>query len=304
MPNETSSNLKYRSVGKVSDWTNQLETIIHWLETKKINANVSRYSRYKEYITQFSTLSIERNKIIVPAELDALYKDANNALREIVQINLVYNAFKHEENKNFEERLKKIVIGKDFYEGEPQDQGRDFLYELAIAALYKNNGYEIEFESDTNTDVIAKKDHTLYIECKRLKSINNYEKNYEKACKQLKGIENASKSDAKLVYIDVYNCISEKISPYVYSGIIELNNEIRRVMCNEFEMPCIKKTTKLLKAYKDYVDGIVFTSMGVYAICFFNSIEMELYCMQDLHVHEDISNEKYAIVFDSLNGGI
>lgn len=103
------------------------------------------------------------------------------------------------------------------------DNSRDFMYELLIAAYFKSKGFRIEFND--MADVVAfKNSDTLYIECKRLTSPNSLEKNLKKAEKQL-----ASRTDKNaygLVFIDIANCILDKINIYEYSNIYEMTKKV------------------------------------------------------------------------------
>lgn len=201
-------------VGKAGLWINRIPEIIKWMEEKGISAGVSRYSRYEDYIRDFSPNPSKRiapGKILLPTDLEELFRKANLALLEIVQIIWVYDSFREENSKGFRDRLKKAVSGQDFYTYGVQDNGRDFLYELLIASWFQKKGYKIDF--DLLTDVVATKNDTkFYIECKRLRTAKKYEERYKDGCKQLKLVE---ESDAyKLVFVDIYNCISDHVPPY------------------------------------------------------------------------------------------
>lgn len=171
-----------------SYFMNKLDEVLAWLESKGLRAHLSRYSKYKSYIDDFYKNG-DPNDL---SDLEQKFKKLNDAVQECIQIVQVYDTFKNEKSDGFEDRLKKIVAGADFYNPENKaDQPRDFLYELLVASWFKKWGYDIDF--DKITDVVATKNSiTVYVECKRIKSINGLEGNFRKACKQLSKVDDTT----------------------------------------------------------------------------------------------------------------
>ena len=258
--------IEHNHIGAVGNQVIEINDIISWLEDRGHKAGVSRYSRYLDYIKDFQ-LKPDKDgemKILLPSDLEELYKKADKAILEIMQLKWVYKAFKNIESRGFDDRLDKIVSGKDFYTGGSQDSARDFLYELVVAAWLANKGYVIDFDSPDNTDVVGKRDNTdIYIECKRLKSVNKYEENYRKGCKQLKKISGCD-SAIKLVYVDIYNCISDQLKPYEYTDITDIEKTVRCAMRVGFISENQKLTDKI-QTDQD-VDGVVFTSISNFGV--------------------------------------
>lgn len=297
------SKTTYKKAGKVGNLANRIDGVIEWLKDKDIKAGVSRYSRYKQHILDFSVES-EKNKgkILLMSDLEEMYEKSAESIREIYQIVAVYDAFRDEENKSFDERLKKIIDGKDFYGGNENDQGRDFLYELVIAAWYKQKGFDIVFESENLTDVIARNEVSdIYIECKRLKSSKGYEANYKKACKQLGKVEN--KDAIKLVYIDIYNCLKSHMVPYEYLNFMDINHYIKQYSNSEFKIPNAHVTNKILKEYNDTVDGVVFTAVGIFGVSNVSGIETDIYIGSDVIIEDSVSEERFEMIKRVLSSG-
>lgn len=300
MVTQNSSNITdYKKKGKVGDLANRIDEVLNWLKEKGIKANTTRYSKYKQHIQNFSADAPlkkgEEKKITLISDFAALYEKSAESIREIYQIVCVYDAFKDENNRDFIDRLQKVVSGKEFYSGEPNDQGRDFLYELVIAAWYKMRGYEIIFDSETQTDVVANKNGTeIYIECKRLKSVNGYEDNFKKGCKQLQKVKDDTA--IKLVYIDIYNCLKSTWVPYEYQNIIEIGTYAKELEKSEFYEPNFHTTERVRNQYKDYVDGVVYTTMGTFGLSNIFGIEIEVYSGINLIASPGISNERFELI--------
>lgn len=294
--------LSYEPLGKIGKQVGEIDDIIKWLDSYGLRAGVSRYSRYKEYIAAFQLQAEseeERKKILLPSDLEDRYVKSDSALKEIAQIKFVYMAFKNEKSEGFIERIRKVVSGKDFYTGEEGDQARDFLYELVVASWYKNAGYEIDFDYAKKTDVVAKGNNNLYIECKRLKSTNGFEKNYRKACKQLMQVQRGD-NEISLVYVDVYNCISSIVPRYEYKNIAHIKDTVDRAMKSGFEKDNLTIINRLLNEYKENVDGIVFTTVGNYAINTPLKMEIELYIGQNVYLYKDISDDRFRLITNVL----
>lgn len=232
----------------------QLDDVFKWIKDKNLKVDLSRYSRYKGYIDDFYDMGNSKDILILKPKFERL----NEAAQECFQIVQVYEAFKDVKSNNFDERIKRIVAGQDFYNSaNAEDQPRDFLYELLVATWFKESGYEIDF--DQLTDVVAIKDNkTVYIECKRIKSNRGLEKNFRKACKQLKRIDKTENTYG-LVFIDVYNCVADKLKDYEYNDILEINKEVKRVMAEHFGKPNYDLINRVLDEYVDNIMGVVIT---------------------------------------------
>ena len=242
------------NLAHTESFMSKLDDVFKWIKDKSVKVDLSRYSKYKGYIDDFYNKDTLKEKL----SLESKFAHLNEAAQECIQIVQVYEAFKDVKGNSFDERIKKIVAGQDFYNStNKEDQPRDFLYELLVAARFKEFGYEIDFEQ--LTDVVAKKNNkTIYIECKRIKSDNRLEKNFSKACKQLKQIDKKENTYG-LVFIDVYNCFADKLKDYEYNDIFEINKEVESVMAEHFGKPNSRLINKILDENIDNTLGVVFT---------------------------------------------
>lgn len=239
-----------------SYFMDKLDEVLEWLESKGLRAHLSRYSKYKSYIDDFYKNS-DPNDLY---DLEQKFKKLNDAVQECIQIVQVYNTFKNENSDGFEDRLKKIISGADFYNPENKaDQPRDFLYELLVASWFKKWGYGIDF--DKITDVVATKNSiTVYVECKRIKSINGLEENFRKACKQLSKVDDTTEHYG-LVFIDIYHCLADRIRDYEYSNILNMRKELNDILENNFRKQNSDLIERILTKNLDYTLGVVFTTI-------------------------------------------
>lgn len=271
----------------------KLSEVITWLTQRGVRAEVSRYSRYLDYIGNVSLKPKNPKEIIDPTKV---FDDGNTSLKEIIEIVFIYEAFKDIKSEGLDQRLKKIVDGKDFYEDGDQDQPRDFLYELLISVWFQDLGYTIDF--DKETDVVAKKgDIIVYGECKRIKSINGYEKNYRKACKQLSKIDIESDKTYRFVFIDVWNCFSKQIKTYEYDNVISMETYVKSGYQKYF-LESIKTTLETVSnEYKDVIDGFAFT----YNCCLWLYNVTPQYLKQmDFTLNPGMSDEKFDFIRNNV----
>ena len=234
-------------------FTEQMPMVIKWLDNHGLNGSKSRYSKYISHIDDFYKGNI--NDML---DLEQRFKKMNKAVQECIEIVLVYEAFREITDRAFWDRMKKVVSGNDFYDGnKPNDFGRDFLYELLIAAWLYKRGFEIDFEQ--TTDVVAYNENIkIYAECKRIKSNKTFEVNYKKAIKQLDNIKKENNS-FKMVFIDVYNCVSQHLRDYEYSNILSIQQEVNSVVENYFESCNKHKIHSILDEKHGEIDAAIFS---------------------------------------------
>jgi hypothetical protein len=268
-----------------SNYMNQLDNVFEWIKNKNLNVDMSRYSRYKGYIDDFYSKDNLKEIVI----LDPKFNKLNEAAQECIQIVQVYEAFRNENSAGFNDRLKKVIAGQDFFNPEnPEDQPRDFLYELLVASWFSSWGYDIDFEQ--LTDVVAKGDNvTIYIECKRIKSSKGLEKNFRKACKQLSRVADNSEHYG-LVFIDIYNCVAKNIRDYEYENIYAMQRELNSVLENNFRKQNSKLIDKVLDENIENTLAVAFTT----ARCLWLSdVTPQFYRDYKIRASSKIADEKF-----------
>ena len=110
--------------------------------------------------------------------LDDFYKFMQ-AVTEACQIIRLWNTFKSGEHQGLKERIKHVMDGKTIRaeaikknkKGQNHDPARDFSFELNIASRFLKGGFEVDLTDDCDVVVSIGKDK-LYLECKRIKSLN------------------------------------------------------------------------------------------------------------------------------------
>ncbi len=82
-------------------------------------------------------------------------------------------------------RLKKAVKGQELYVHDSENcSGRDFSFELDIAAKFAKTGYKVDFGHDADL-MIHMDGGTFFVECKRLKSTRKVNRRIKDGLKQL-----------------------------------------------------------------------------------------------------------------------
>ena len=274
-----------------SYYMDKMNDVLEWLQNRGYGANLSRYSRYKSYIDDFYNGNPDDL-----FDLEVRFKKQNEAIQECIQIVQVYEAFKDEDSKGFAERLAKAVNGTDFYDSEKKsDAARDFLYELLVAYWFKGWGYDIDF--DQITDVVATRDgKTVYVECKRIKSIKALEENFKKACKQLSKVEDDTEHYG-IVFIDVYNCLADKLKDYEYPNVLAMRHEVQTVLANDFGKPNNNLIHNILDKYVDSTLGVAFT---VARCLWLSNVTPQFMIEKKVRTSGKISDENFEILNELL----
>ena len=274
-----------------SCYMDKMKAVLEWLQNRGYGANLSRYSRYKSHIDDLYNGNPDDL-----SDLEVRFKKQNEAFQECIQIVQVYEAFKDEDSKGFAERLAKAVYGTDFYDSEKKsDAARDFLYELLVAYWFKGWGYDIDF--DQITDVVAKRDgKTVYVECKRIKSIRALEENFKKACKQLSKVEDDTEHYG-IVFIDVYNCLADKLKDYEYPNVLAMRHEVQTVLANDFGKPNNNLIHNILDKYVDSTLGVAFT---VARCLWLSNVTPQFMIEKKVRTSGKISDENFEILNELL----
>lgn len=275
-----------------SYFIDKMGEVLDWFKEKGLEAHLSRYSKYKDYINDF----YRGNPMDLP-DLERRFEKLNDSFQECVQIVQIYDAFKNEKSEGFTERLKKIVYGTDFYNPEKKsDPPRDYLYELLVAAWFKGWGYDIDF--DQITDVVAQRDgKTVYVECKRIKSIKALEENFKKACKQLEKVQDNTEHYG-VVFIDVYNCFADKLKDYEYPDLFQMRREVQSVLANNFGKPNSKLIENILTRYISVTLGVAFTTVRC---LWLSDVTPQFYKEVKVITSSKISDENFNVLNKLLN---
>jgi len=119
---------------------------------------------------------------------------------EMHQIVLIYEFLKENNSNEFLNTLKEIPKGKDFREEARElkkDDPRNFLYELMIAIHFTKKNFQVDLSTLTDIKISQPE---IFIECKKIKSINKFEERLKKAIKQIISI---NKKNLGIIFIDI-----------------------------------------------------------------------------------------------------
>lgn len=142
----------------------------------------TRYGTYEKHFLAFEHAAELGNASSANIEVKRAFDNAYLEANEIVR---VYSDLKSIEQSEFHEQLKKVLTGQEYRGRVDNDQARDFLFELSIAARFLRANYEVELTG--LCDIVAEiPEGKVYIECKRMKSLNKIPKNIKKAVDQIR----------------------------------------------------------------------------------------------------------------------
>jgi len=137
------------------------------------------------------------------------------AATEACQIIRLWNTFKDKEHEGLKGRIQHVMSGKSMRaeaikknkRGQNDDPARDFAFELNIASRFLKGGYEVDLTDDCDVVVTIDK-HKLYVECKRLKSLQKLGRRIKKASSQIDTrIGGNRKNKFGLIALDVTDVI-------------------------------------------------------------------------------------------------
>ena len=165
---------------KLSELENLNETfqnVIKWMNHLGIKTNVGRIHIYKIYIDKL--IDDPKNESIPTIE-------RANISREIFELVWIYQNFLNYDSKEIINHVKKTLKGvvSINLQNSKEQASRNYLFELRAASYFINAGYKIDLT--TECDLIAKKGNIkIYVECKRLSSLDKITERIKEASKQL-----------------------------------------------------------------------------------------------------------------------
>ncbi|MCF2849976.1 hypothetical protein NH514_22095 [Pseudoalteromonas sp. ACER1] len=178
----------------------------------------------------------------VPTEQDLIddFYHFMQAATEACQIIRLWNTFKDGKQEGLKSRIKHVMSGKSLRaeaikknaKGENDDPARDFAFELNIASRFLKGGYEVDLTDDCDVVVNIGKD-TLYVECKRIKSIKKLAARIKKASSQIDTRIGANrKNKYGLIALDVTDVLLPEGRVAVASNVHYYDMEIQRAITN------------------------------------------------------------------------
>ena len=165
------------------DFSAKIDQACDWLENLGISYSRTRIGAYKSL---FSTLSKHQSA----NTLDEFYEIYSfpewvNAAHECAELIRTYEGLADQNDPNLTSRLKMGIKGHEIFVLDNKERsGRDFSFEMSVAAKFCQQGYFVDFGHDADI-MVTFNNETLFLECKRLKSQKNVRGNIKKGLKQL-----------------------------------------------------------------------------------------------------------------------
>lgn len=150
------------------DAYHKLNEACAWLDTLGIEYSKTRVGRYERI---FCALAKHQQA----GTLDSFYEEHSfeawvNAAHEVSELVRIYEGLDGQINPLLNERLKDSLKGKELYMLDSENRsGRDFSFELVMAAKFSRAGLTVDFGHEADLRVLIN-GSTFFVECKRLKS--------------------------------------------------------------------------------------------------------------------------------------
>lgn len=163
----------YRKLGKACAW----------LDALGIEYSRTRVGRYEKI---FSALAEHQ----LAGSLDAFYAQYSfeswvNAAHEVAELVRMYEGLSGQFDPSLIDRVKDSLKGQELYVLDSDNRsGRDFSFELAVAAKFANAGFALDFGHDADLKVDMN-GFTFFVECKRLKSERKIQRRIKDGLTQL-----------------------------------------------------------------------------------------------------------------------
>lgn len=154
-----------------------------WLDALGIEYSRTRVGRYEKI---FGALARHQ----LAGTLGAFYDEHSfeswvNAAHEVAELVRMYEGLSGQFDPSLICRLRDSLKGQELYVLDSENRsGRDFSFELAIAAKFANAGFSLDFGHDADLKV-QMNGFTFFVECKRLKSAQKIQRRIKDGLAQL-----------------------------------------------------------------------------------------------------------------------
>lgn len=207
---------------------------MHWMAGLGIQLDLGRTSHYQKIVAYWN----KNYKMATADERQQAFPDFVSSMFEVHDFMSIYKAFEKvpvQQLTTIIEKLRKGVNGPIAASEETPDAttDRNFIFEVTIAAKAHrpNDGIEaiLDASSDTGINLNGRK---LWVECKRVTSVNGIGKNVRKAFSQLETVlaQEADSDHRGIVALDVSKIVNTGDRILVTSNDNELSDSIERIM--------------------------------------------------------------------------
>lgn len=212
----------------------QYSAALNWMNTLGIKLAPGRTSYYEKVLARWKTT----HKTAVPEEGEEIFPDFVSAIFEILDFVSVHKAFTGVdpiELSSIVEKLKKGVNGPFNGVDETPDStaARNFLFEASVAAKAHQPTHGVEAILDVKSDTgIRLGDKKIWVECKRVTSLESLENNVRKVSSQLERVfaREIGAGHRGIVAIDVSKILNRGDKIYVARNDVELMSSVDRMI--------------------------------------------------------------------------
>jgi len=230
---------------------------IKWMSDIGVNIGSGRSRHYAKVIDCWK----DAYKEATEREAKEIFPDFVNSVFEISDFIKIYEAFKNvapEDLFSIRGKLQKGVSGPLRSEDEKPKStvARNYIFEALVAARAHNpdSGVSAILNAESDTGVLFE-DHKIWIECKRVTSINKIEANVRDASTQLERLLNKKHGYGHrgVIAIDITKILNENNKIYVRDNDQQLIDSTCQIMdsfinefSNEWQKVFLKRSKKVI----------------------------------------------------------
>lgn len=172
----------------LSSHIEDLEKLMSLFVERGLRTENTRLSRYIKYFKEVDNNNeVDESKIFKNSVGEPFNSSIDwrlYILREVHELMWIFKGISNNIPKGVDEKLKKIVGGRDFATLDSDSTSRNFQFELRIASFFCQSGCKVDLSMET--DIIAEdKKFCYFIECKRITNDNALQKRINDGYKQL-----------------------------------------------------------------------------------------------------------------------
>ena len=201
---------------------------VEWLRELGVSKPADRYHGYLRAFEAFKNFKGDE------AGRTDKFKSYVNAQAELYELSRVRSALAEVDSEHYINTLKRISQGQPFRHVAENDPGRDYLFEMSIAARLLKAGHEVELNhiADVVTRIEGRK---IYFEAKRIKSVAKLASRVSEANSQLKKrlAQDSSSKSRGIVAVNVTDVINPDCEMMLLRERQDLRKEHSKVF-NEF----------------------------------------------------------------------
>lgn len=173
----------YVSSQSYVDFSSKLQEACDWLSGLGVHYSITRLGKYKTLWDKLAEL--QRSGNVEQLFTEYSFPQWVNAAVESSHVIEIWDGLRKESSESLVDRLRSALRGHELYVLDSDDRsGRDFTFELLVAARFGRSGYRVNFSEAADVEVDFN-GALLHVECKRLKSSKQVQKRLKEALKQL-----------------------------------------------------------------------------------------------------------------------